>query len=513
MRRSLPVLLVLSACGSPPLPDYFDPELAGPSITGVSPASVDTTTGGQQVVIAGSGLSEVQTVVFGTRNATVVEATGSSLTVIVPPFVGGGGPVEVALATDQGVARLDGAFTYNAPASEFTRGEDVSVSITVEECPIEVTALGPGGADSRVWWCGLEAARVSARAWKGAGLQSGYAGELSPTGALSALPEVGRSRLVAPGDEVSLPPGEFFDFLPEGARIRVQTDRDWDSAFDWIAERRALRAATLASEASVTASSTYVVGGVADEAVCFTQLDVIDGNAETLFFDQALDAWDDVELAYSISGAVEREGRFAAASVLSVSDDSLRTGPAGVELPYDAFTGQYTPTAPLRAGDFPFGAEYRLSTRELEAQDRVWGRVMGVERLQLTEPDLLSGEVSLDLSDAIEVRWTPAVGDGDPSYVLVRLVVHEGEHVRSTVVGQGDDALGLLRIPAIDLVDVPEVAVQSDDGESLSRWAELTVARHQLRRAEVTDDPKTDVAETMVVDFVSAVSGVVALER
>ncbi|MBW2255479.1 MAG: IPT/TIG domain-containing protein [Deltaproteobacteria bacterium] len=108
MARATLLLALLAGCGTAPYPDYWEDEGPAPTVTGVAPDSVDNVFGGQEIVLSGSGLASTTTVVIGSRNATILETTATSVTVEVPPHVPGGGVVEVAVVTEDGSVWVDG---------------------------------------------------------------------------------------------------------------------------------------------------------------------------------------------------------------------------------------------------------------------------------------------------------------------------------------------------------------------------------------------------------------------
>ena len=120
MTRNLILLLpsLLLGCSFENLEPYYTGG-AAPSITGLDTDSELGTIGGQTVTITGSnfgGDPNAITVSFGTLNATVISASETSLTVVSPAGPIMGGPVDIAVGTVGGQARLGGAYTYEVPA-------------------------------------------------------------------------------------------------------------------------------------------------------------------------------------------------------------------------------------------------------------------------------------------------------------------------------------------------------------------------------------------------------------
>jgi hypothetical protein len=159
--------------------------------------------------------------------------------------------------------------------------------------------------------------------------------------------------------------------------------------------------------------------------------------------------------------------------------------------------------------------EYTVSMSRL-GETTEHGRALGMIPLQVLAPDLLSGDVPIDTTQDFTVEWTPLpAAETDPSYLAVEIRVYDGtiddpnwltEVAR--LVARGDDLSGTLTLPAASLGDLPLAANALDsDWEFTGYWAEMTVARHTLRKVEV--DATT--GEHLVIDFVHAVNGSVRL--
>ena len=100
-----------------------------PSILGVSPSS-GSTSGGQLVTIAGASLAGATSVKFGGVNATIVEGTDSSLTVITPAI--SAGTYAVSVSTPGGTTSRPAAFTFvSAPVATITGVSQDGAQMTV----------------------------------------------------------------------------------------------------------------------------------------------------------------------------------------------------------------------------------------------------------------------------------------------------------------------------------------------------------------------------------------------
>ncbi|MFT7520184.1 MAG: hypothetical protein ACI9MC_002329, partial [Kiritimatiellia bacterium] len=274
--RHLPtwcVVVSLAGCGGG-YADYWTDDAVAPSMSGVEPATIESLLGGQQVVISGSGLASTQTVVIGDRNAEIIEATAQSVTVRVPARSAGGGAVDLALVTDNGLARLSDGLVYNTPINEFVADEVASLAVLLVDCPIEAWALWDDEWYP-VLWCGVEQGYASASAMGGGSLQRGYAGDVGGLTPLSTLPSAGELAVWGPDDRRPPKlPVRYGTYAP-GDTIALTTPRDFARDVDF-AEQRLDMVAQYYSwydlvESEGTFASTY------DDAQCWTGDYNIDG--------------------------------------------------------------------------------------------------------------------------------------------------------------------------------------------------------------------------------------------
>ncbi len=106
--------VLLAACGQTRFEDYYTGD--GPEFSGISQASEAGNTGGDIVTLKGSGFGEDPgrvTVVFGSTNAHVRAVSDGAIEVVVPRGPLEGGVVAVTIATPEGQARQEGAYTYD----------------------------------------------------------------------------------------------------------------------------------------------------------------------------------------------------------------------------------------------------------------------------------------------------------------------------------------------------------------------------------------------------------------
>ena len=55
----------------------------------MEPNILEHRSGGQEVFLKGSQLQDVQTVIVGSRNATILESSDSEVLIEIPPLIGG----------------------------------------------------------------------------------------------------------------------------------------------------------------------------------------------------------------------------------------------------------------------------------------------------------------------------------------------------------------------------------------------------------------------------------------
>ena len=121
--------VLLAACADG-LNPYYGDDAAAPSITGLDVNSELGSIGGHTVVISGSnfgGDASAITVQFDSRNAHVISADNTSITVETPPGPMQGGAVDVAVGTVGGQARLADSYTYELP----TRADNQIAYVTL----------------------------------------------------------------------------------------------------------------------------------------------------------------------------------------------------------------------------------------------------------------------------------------------------------------------------------------------------------------------------------------------
>ena len=101
-------LLLLSACLLDTYPSYWPEDAPAPIVTHVQVAETSAT--GLELIITGTHLQTTQTVVLGSRNATISQTSATSVHVHLttdPPM---DEPQALGLATDNGTAWLEDAF-------------------------------------------------------------------------------------------------------------------------------------------------------------------------------------------------------------------------------------------------------------------------------------------------------------------------------------------------------------------------------------------------------------------
>ena len=200
MRPALTVFLLVS-CADAPYPDYWEDSSQAPVISSLSPTSVDSLKGGDSVRIEGLRLGSTATVVVGSRNAEIVEVTDGYVDVLLPAGAPGGGPVDLALATDDGVVTAESAFTYAIRGQEYWADEAASATLYKIDCPVEVWSYDYDARDYEyTYWCGVEFGYAGAYAFDGTGRQPGFSGDQADLVELSTLPAVGEIHIYSPGE-------------------------------------------------------------------------------------------------------------------------------------------------------------------------------------------------------------------------------------------------------------------------------------------------------------------------
>ena len=119
----------------------------------------------------------------------------------------------------------------------------------------------------------------------------------------------------------------------------------------------------------------------------------------------------------------------------------------------------------------------------------------------------------INAGEDLLIEWTPAPPSDTPTVIAVEILVYDTDVVDpngitmvARLVARGDDAAGELVIPAADLALLPLAPNRwSEWDEQEGYWGDMTIARHQLRRAKVQQGDA-------IVDFIHAINGPVTLE-
>ena len=541
--RYASIIFFISACGTPPYPDYWDDEGAAPEITSVDPDSLTSLAGGDILIIGGARLSSAKTVVIGGRNATIEDVAETELTVTLPDGPPGGGVVDVTVVTDDGYAVAEGILAYDTEGADFWADEVASATLYRLDCPIEIWTKDTSKDWAELFWCGFEMGYAEAFAFYGAGSQKGLAGDQMGFAELSSLPSAGDVRLIAPGDRLPPTAPILYGARAEDEHFEITTARDFarDLAYIEDVSDRIEYFYEWADSVTSIDGMAYVYG--ADE--CFAaDVVLLDGSGESLTVDGDVSGATGVWLGFAVTeeygggfgGSSETYVTEAFTGSASVSaDGSELTGePSGVTLSYDGYSGYFFYDGVggyIYPSDLPTGATYDVRYKRLGELSETT-EVDGVEELELVYPELLSGSLQYDPYDTADgpddvlvrrdedlvVEWTPGEDGGeedDPSFVVIDLRVYDASlddplwmTEVARIVGHGVDREGRLMIPSELLEQLPRVDNAVDDNYDLvGLWAELTVARHQLRKAPLDDSGERD----LVIDFVHAVNGPITL--
>jgi hypothetical protein len=161
LRQSVLIAAALSACqGEGDLSDYYEGGNA-PSVSGISQKIEQGNTGGDIISINGKGFGEdlnSVTVVFGSQNAEILEATDGELTIRVPQGPVQGGPVDVTVGTVAGQKTEAGAYTYEVGALLKDQAGYILVSDQWQSCLGGVGQGSQNGCDTVAYngYTGLE---------------------------------------------------------------------------------------------------------------------------------------------------------------------------------------------------------------------------------------------------------------------------------------------------------------------------------------------------------------------
>jgi len=539
--RFVVVFTPLLACGTPPYPDYWDDESAAPSIDGIDPDTVSSLAGGASLTISGARLDSARTVVVGGRNAVIDEASDGAVVITLPDGPPGGGPVDVTVVTDGGMAIAEGALDYATEGSDFWASEVASATLYRLDCPIEIWTKDTSSQWAELFWCGFEMGYAEAFAFYGAGSQKGLAGDQMGFAELSSLPPAGEVRLMGPGERRPPVAPILYGARAEDEHFEITTPRDFARDLDHIATvaERIDYYYYWADNVESIDGMAYVYG--AEE--CFdADVVVLDGSGESLTIEGDATGATGVWLGFLVTEDYGSGGpggssdlyytdAFTGTARVSADGDTLTGEPSGVTLSYDGYSGYFFYDGVggyIHTSDLPTDATYSVRYNRLGVlTEQV--EVGGVEELELLEPELLSGFLQYDPADTgdgpgdvlvrrdrdLEVSWVPGREDEDPTVVVVELRVYDAsldDPIWMTeiarIVGHGVDGEGSLTIPSELLEQLPRVDNAVDDNYDLvGLWAELTVARHQLRRAPLDDSGERD----LVIDFVHAVNGPITL--
>lgn len=504
------IFLLALACSSSTFPDYWPDESKHPVISAISPESVSGMLGGQMITIEGSLLSTTKTVVIGDRNAEIVSASDSAVEILVPANTGGGGAVDIVLATDDGMARSVEGFTYDSLGDGWWGNENASVIAGRLECPVEAWALAPGEEWTSLLWCGFEMGYSWGNSVIGKEKQAGFAGDLSGFHPLSALPPEGEAAFWDVDDEKPLGlPSRYSPFIA-GDAINLLTARDFEDDLAFVDHRMEQLEEYYNWWDSVTA--LYPIIAFYDDDSCWLgEASIEDSDLTSLIVDEAASGATGILLGYEVEEDYEGEPYysqgFTTSAKISIDGNTLTSENSGLVIAYDDYSGQFFSEGvndQNGVNDIPFSSNFTVST-SLVGQASVLGAVESMTELKISEPDILSGLSQLDQAFRFDIKWD-SIASASPSVVVAEIRIYDfsvdnpsGWHEVARLVRSADPSDGEIAFAPIDLLKLPITPNEVDDTYDLiGLWGELTVSYHQLRKVPNGDGD-------MVIDFIHAV--------
>ena len=504
------LLILLGGCAVEPLPKYWTDESQFPSIASVSPTVLTTFKGGQELIITGSGFEDIQTVVIGSRNAKIISATSSEITVTVPALPGGQKTSDISVVTSNGYARLDKGLRFDAFGTEWWERERGSFVAASLDCPVEAYATYEGEYYP-LFWCGIEMGYSWALGNIGTQYQPGFAGDLTTLTQLSSLPEIGAAHYWS-NDLPLQTPSRYGSYI-KGDYLTLETPRDFSRDLSFIEERMALLDTYYYWTEYIESSDPSVV--LLDDDFCYLlettditfAADGISLNNEDISAGASniYGAW----LGYDVVEVYEGEsyvyqGHTATATV-SVAGNKLLGNPSGATIPYSDYSGSFYADGiggVLGVRDFPFDATYTVTLSGVGEL----GSVQSGAQFELTWPDLLGGQEQINKSEPYTFEWTPAPTQDPATLIVAEFRIYDmdiddpngwyevGRLVKSTF-----DSAGELTFTRSELAQLPEVpnAIDFDDNQ-IGLWGEVTIARHHFQKVSV---PEGEI----VIDFVHAI--------
>ena len=515
------MILWLLGCSMAPYGEYWPDKTAYPIVGGVEPEVVEGRAGGQTVTIRGRQLSNTTTVVIGGRNAEVVSVDDRAVQVRLPDLPPGPEAVAVSVVTGKGHQRR------SRPCASPQRSPTLSRTKPRASACFGWTVPLRRGVSTRM----ARSTRTdgAVQTWGTRAQRLGLASDLSlalprrPQAfcLLSELPARGEVRVLGPGDR--MPPSVPLVFSAHGSKeyVELSKTRNFAQDLEIFAERRELLEQTYYWADSITAWRDPVATLVDDEECSLATVDILNASETSLTLDGDATGASRLILGFEFEedygDEVYRDlARVAAVDIEVDSDDSsiVRSTETVVRMDYDLESGWFLPKGFVGPSEMASG-EFVVSTRDAKGTVEDRGFVLGMTPLDLwsTIPDLTMGYWPIARGEPLEVTWEPAPATQSPTVVAVEIAVFDmdvpgpnGLTLVSRLLTSADDTDGSLVISAESLQQLPLAPNRWDaSDEAQGYWAEMTIARHELRRVRGQDGD-------IVVDFIHAVNGPVFLE-
>lgn len=510
-------LSYLIGCSRHDFVNYWEDASKFPTIASISPNTLDSFRGGEEITITGTLLEDTKTVLIGDRNASIISISETEVVVRAPQLLAGSQWAELTIITNDGYARTSEAIEYNHFGVEYWQQEIASVNITRLDCPIEAYTVSDGEYYP-IFWCGLEMGYSTASALIGTHPQPGFAGDNGSFTPLSAIGELGVATYIT---EPSLAtPYRYGPYL-SGDSLSIQTKRNTQKDMNQITRLINWFSDNYYWSADVTNIDPLLV--LVDAEYCFL-LESTDFSVTDTGFDLgenttgAAGFWLGYQAIEDYNGEPYIYEGFAVTGTVDANGNVVEASPSGSVLEYSDYSGYfdgYGPDIALGSRDFPNNQDYTVELHH-KGETQSLGQFTVGREFALSWPALLSGQEQIIRSNGYAFEWEPQQSD-NPSIVVAEYTIYDfdvsdpnGWYTIGTLVKAVEDSDGYLEFTPEELADLPLVGNNSDtDLNSFGIWGEMTISRHTLYSI---DYPTTQYDNgQLIIDMVHAIQSPVDL--